>query len=283
MIIIFFTGITKIQETLSILRSSETTRKDIYLQKEPSVHRSSHHYPKTDNEWGWYLAGLIDADGSFSDVSISQPNLTICFHIKDIHLAYKIRSFLTFGTISKIKNKNACKFVLTNQTGLIFLLKILNKKLQHKQKQERCSALCIFYKILPLDNNNLNSLFNFNNHWLAGFIDGAGSLQIKVLKRKNKTEVRLQLQIELMKQTVYLLYLIKTSFGGNLYFRKKTNSYYYNTTSFFVYKKFINYLDHYHLCSNKYKEYVIWRRAYFYRTHFLKIIKMKETLNVLKK
>jgi hypothetical protein len=64
---------------------------------------------------------LIDSDGYFSpfveNVSLFQPNLTICFHIKDVHLAYKIRTFLTFGTVSKIKNKNACKFVLTNKNG----------------------------------------------------------------------------------------------------------------------------------------------------------------------
>jgi len=110
-------------------------------------------------------------------------------------------------------------------------------------------------------------------------------LQIKICKRKNrpKAEVRLQVQIELMEQSLYLLTAVKNSFAGNLYFRKKTKSYYYNSTSFLVYKRFIQYLDRYNLCSNKYKEYVIWRRAYFYRTDVAAVAAMKETLSVLKK
>jgi hypothetical protein len=44
----------------------------------------------------------------------------------------------------------------------------------------------------------------------------------------------------------------------------------------------VNYLDYYPLCSNKYKEYVIWRKAYFYRNNLNKIIKMKKTLSLLK-
>ena len=39
------------------------------INKPFNIHRSKHKYPQNDQEWGYYLAGLIDADGSFTDVS----------------------------------------------------------------------------------------------------------------------------------------------------------------------------------------------------------------------
>jgi hypothetical protein len=124
---------------------------------------------------------------------------------------------------------------------------------------------------------------------LAGFIDGSGSLRIVLLdryNRKNPFEVRLQLHIELSHAYLYLLEAIQTHFGGNLSLRTHKSGLLlvsYNSTSFFVYLRLIHYLDNYHLCSNKYKEFVIWRRAYFYRTDFFKLTKMKDTLSHLKK
>ncbi len=147
--------------------SSETLRKDSFFSgllafcfflssslPQPSVHRPLHRYPQNDIEWGWYLAGLIDSVGFLSDVSQGPPpeghNLTIAFHIKDIHLAYKIRSFLSFGTVSKVKNKNSCVYVLTHPIGFIFLLKILENKLQHKLKQQRYFLLCAHFGLRPI-------------------------------------------------------------------------------------------------------------------------------------
>ena len=72
-----------------------------------NIHRKPHRYPENENEWGYYLGGLIDADGSLTDVRKNQPNITICFHQKDISLAYKIRGILNYGTVSKIKDKDA--------------------------------------------------------------------------------------------------------------------------------------------------------------------------------
>jgi LAGLIDADG endonuclease len=89
---------------------------------------------------------LIDADGHFTDVTKSgKPNLTIAFHIKDISLAYKIKSEIGAGTVSNIKNKKACKYVLTNKQGFLFLLPLLHNKLQHSTKIHRYNLLCKHY------------------------------------------------------------------------------------------------------------------------------------------
>jgi hypothetical protein len=94
---------------------------------------------------------------------------------------------------------------------------------------------------------------------LAGFIDGDGSLQIKIIKKKNrpKPEVRFQLQIELHITSKPILENILHYFGGNLGQNKNRPSCQYNSTSFRVFKAFIHYLDRRPLCSSKYKQYVI--------------------------
>jgi hypothetical protein len=126
-----------------------------------------------------------------------------------------------------------------------------------------------------------------NNYWLAGFIDGDGSLQIKVIKRKRerkkKPEIRLQLQIDLNEDFKYILDNIRFNFGGYIGYRKNLKAYCYNSTSFQVFGRFVNYLDHYSLCSNKYKEYVLWRHSYIIRKDVNKISKIKKTLSCLKK
>lgn len=255
-----------------------------------NCHRQPHQYPNTLDDWGYYLAGLIDSDGSFTDVLVNQPNLTICFHIKDISLAYKVRSFLNYGTISKIKNKNACTYVLTNKFGFFKLLPLLNNKLKHQDKLKRYFLLCKYYNLsFPIgqDEHTLASLVPINllnNWWFSGFVDGDGSFQIKIINKPNrfKHEVRLQLQIELQAKDKYLLDIIRSNFGGYLGFRSKLNSYYYNSTSFIVFEKLINYFERFSLCSNKYKEYILWRRSYFLRHNLVQIQKIKNRLSLLK-
>jgi len=121
--------------------SSETIREDI------SIHNLTHRYPNNDQEWGFYLAGLIDADGSFTDPFKNSPNLTIASHIKDISLAYKIRAFIEYGTVSKIGTKRACTFVSTNRLGMLKLLPLLANKSQHSIKAQRYLSLCTYYGI----------------------------------------------------------------------------------------------------------------------------------------
>ena len=136
------------------------------INKPFNIHRSKHKYPQNDQEWGYYLAGLIDADGSFTDVSKHKPNLTICFHIKDISLAYKIKKFIKYGTISKIKNKNACKYVLTHKQGLQRLLLLLQDKIKHVEKYRRYLLLCQYYQIKGQDiffDSGMTEKFNQDN------------------------------------------------------------------------------------------------------------------------
>jgi hypothetical protein len=99
-------------------------------------------------DWGFYLSGLIDADGSFTDISKNSANLTIAFHEKDLFLAYKIKHILQFGSVRKVKNKRAYILVLTGRSSFEKLATFLTSdSLQHKTKASRFRAICEFYKI----------------------------------------------------------------------------------------------------------------------------------------
>lgn len=232
--------------------SSETTCKDI------NFHRPKHNYPKND-DFGYYLAGLIDGDGYISRMQ-DQPNITISFQIKDISLAYYIKKTIGYGTVSKIPGKNACKYVLTNHEGLKIVCLLISDRLRIDRKILRLKDL---KTKLNLDIQNKNILDLTKTYYLAGLIDSDGSLAIKAMLRSNKKrEVRLLLRFSLIDENIILdLY---NTFGGYKSTRisNGTTSYNWSSTSHKNMKIILNYLDRYQLCSKKYLEYILVRKTY---------------------
>ena len=91
--------------------SSETLRNKSELPnscKKVSVHEPIQSKPLTDNEFGHYLAGLIDGDGHFSKT----PQLVIVFNQLDASLAYYIKGRIGYGNIYKVKKKEAVILVV---------------------------------------------------------------------------------------------------------------------------------------------------------------------------
>lgn len=74
------------------------------------IHVPKHLKPLSDEQFGHYLAGLIDGDGHFS----KQEQLVVVFHKLDVSLAYYIKERLGFGNVKKIKDKNCFVLVLSS-------------------------------------------------------------------------------------------------------------------------------------------------------------------------
>jgi hypothetical protein len=267
--------------------STSETLRDKSIIKKISVHVPTHLKPNNDSNFGHYLAGLIDGDGHFS----SAAQLVIVFNKLDAFLAYYIKSRIGYGNVYKVKNKKAVILVISKRIGIIKVLNLINGKIRHKNKLDQIKNN-IFSK--PYFENfekdlitlfTLNTTNNLNNYWLAGFADADASFQIKLITRNNKTEVRLNFQIDQKKND--LLILIKNLLGGNIGYRKNQDTYYYGSTSFGSAKKVINYFDNFHLLSSKYVNYLKWRKAYIIiqnKEHLTslgitKITKIKESMN----
>lgn len=210
--------------------------------------------PVNDDQLGHYLAGLIDGDGHFS----SKQQLVIAFNITESSLAYYLKEKIGYGSVHKVKNKNAIILVVAALKGMERVISLINGKLRTNNKLDQLKRNILshikFKSFSDKVNVSLNITKTLNNLWLAGFSDADASFQIKLITRDNHTEVRLNFQIDQKKND--LLVLIKNFLGGNIGYRSSQDTYYYDSTSFGSAKKVINYFDKHHLLSSKHIDFL---------------------------
>jgi hypothetical protein len=256
-----------------------------------SVHVPTHLKPVNDDQFGHYLAGLIDGDGHFS----SKQQLVLVFNSLDASLAYYIKERLGFGSVHKVKDKNALILVIAARKGMEKVINLINGKIRTENKFNQITNNILNDENYAEFRKKISWPPKFNldkdlkNHWLAGFSDADASFQIKVLNRSNRTEVRLNFQIDQATKKDSILILIKDFLGGNIGYRKTQDTYYYGSTSFGSARNVIDYFDYFHLLSTKHTNYLKWRKAYIIiqnRDHLnkdglQKIIKLKNTMNRL--
>ena len=251
---------------------------DLNLSNHVSVHRPKPKLPTSDEDFGYFLAGLVDSNGHFNKI----PQLVISFHLNDIRVAYFIKSIVGHGRVRIDKNKNVGRYVLTKKAGLVRAARLLSNKLRHPVKKiqyrERLENNPILQngQTKPVNSQLPQQTFDIaafqdqsvdlpqlNAYWLAGFIAGDGSFQVKILCRKyyasgsTRTEVRLVMQVDQKEDS--LLKLLQNHVGGHIGFRKSQNTYYYSTVSFVNAAKLIKFLDGAHLVGSKMTQYVLWR------------------------
>ena len=265
--------------------TSETIRNNSENLKNVSIHVPTHLKPLNDEQFGHYLAGLIDGDGHFS----SQQQLVIVFSSPDVQLAYYIKEIIGFGHVKKVNNKNAYLYIISNKDGIIKAINLINGKLRTFNKfNQVINNILAHSKYTKRDINfEMNKSNDFNNHWIAGFSDADGSFQIKIVSRVNKPKPEIRLNFQIDQKDKDVLLLIKDVFGGNLGYRESQDSYYYGSTSFGSAKKVIKYFDTFHLQSRKHINYLKWRKAYVIiqeKGHLTesgigKITKLKNSMN----
>jgi len=188
--------------------------------------------PSTDNQLGYYLAGLIEGDGSIivptKDKTLNSKNthpvIRIVFTLADLPLAQKLQKVLGCGFIQKPKLGNYYLFEVQNIEGLLKLANLINGKIR-TPKIEALNRLINWLnnKINPggaklprnllsdglcpagtnssivclgLDTSNLNS-----NSWFAGFSDADSYFQVSLTHDKElnlikniKSYYRLEIQ-----------------------------------------------------------------------------------------
>jgi len=121
-----------------------------------SDHLLKHNKPETDEEFGYYLAGLIEGDGYFGD-----HRFEIAFHKEDTFLAYYIKKQIGYGSVLSLKNKNSVRYVLRHSEGLKRVLALVNGKFLTNKKINQILTHKYDSKfnltILPPANFDLNS------------------------------------------------------------------------------------------------------------------------------
>jgi len=224
-----------------------------------SIHRPSKRKNFTHEALGYYLAGLVDADGHISTIG----HIVISFNIRDIRDAYRLRSDIGYGKIRKVKDKNAINLIISNQNGVKYFAKLIHNKLKHPDKIKQYNSRLYHQLKLVEDPTSLDTTINWNSFWFSGFCDGDGYLRLYILKRphRERHEVRILCQID--QKDDLLLKQIKKHFGGYIGYRKELNTFYYSTVSFKGMYRILKYFDQYSPYYNHlYLRYTILRKAY---------------------
>jgi len=144
--------------------TSETLRSEIVLSNENvkpiSEHVPKHLKPLNDEQFGHYLAGLIDGDGHFS----KQFQLIIVFDLLSVSLAYYLKQRIGYGSVKKVKDKNAYILVITSFKGIEKVINLINNKIRSHNKLDQIRNNIITHKDLSNISFNLNSSTDLKNH-----------------------------------------------------------------------------------------------------------------------
>lgn len=247
---------------ISMIGTPETLRNEITVQLENikpiSSHVPTHSKPANEASFGHYLAGLIDGNGYFDH----KQQLIIVFNYLDASLAYYIKQRLGFGSVRKLKNKNALLLIISSKEGIKKIICLISNKIRTKNILNQVNLyISNNTNYTKLETNiNLNLEPTLLDYWLAGLIDAKGSFQIKTLDSLNSAKIGLNLQIDHKEK--WILTLIKNFLGGNISYDSNQNNYFYCTSSYGSARKTIKYLNSFHLLSCKYTDYFKWRKVY---------------------
>jgi len=223
----------------------------------------SEHVPKhksnlTDEELGYFLAGLIEGDGCW----FGKKELHILFAENDTPLAYFIKKRIGYGNVYKIKDKKAVRYICKNAKGLSVILSLINGKLVSNYKYDQLIKLNYSedfnIKILP----PLKEL-SLDNYWLAGFTQADGCFHISIPKSKtHRTGYSVRLEYSLKQNDVLPLKLLYDVLKmGNLS-QDSSGVWCYKSSGFKTAASLIDYFDRFNLFADKYKDYLKFRKVY---------------------
>ena len=174
------------------------------------------------SEW---LAGLIDGDGCFQLSQAGYASLEITLDIRDKHCLLLIQD--KYGGSAEGNTKpalNWLRYRLHNKNGLLSLINDINGLIRNPTRIAQLQKICAKYSV-PLspfyqlvDGLYVNSLsLNYNNGWLAGFIDSDGSIYILFSSD--------QVFITASQKNKFLLEPLVDLYGGTLEHLKKVDAY----------------------------------------------------------
>lgn len=247
--------------------------------------------PKLRLKLGAYLAGLIEADGSFaihdkdSKAKKYLPKILIVFSLNDSPLAEKLMSIIKVGKLYNKPQQGCVIWHIQKIEDVIKIINLINGYMRTPKIEALHRAIKWyngFYNIEPLglDQSPINS-----NAWLAGFTDGDGNFSINLVDRKKKGAITTKIvqvffRIELRQNyhrycsveqgsTSYfnILSIIARYLEVNLYSRSREQKdkifYSYMVVSHNIqsHTKVIEYFDRYPLYSSKYLAYKDWRHV----------------------
>lgn len=162
--------------------------------------RGSSLYNEDENSLGYYLAGLLEGDGSISIPALGtttmnrilNPRIVFTSHVNNIGMYAYLQSKL--GGIGRFQTSgtNTLRYIIGDKEGTLLCINLMHGKLR-TPKNKRFNDLIKLFNIKYSLNiaESLLDTSNFgDNSWLAGFTESDGHFGIKYVESKPKSETR---------------------------------------------------------------------------------------------
>ncbi len=171
-----------------------------------------------NEEFGHWLAGMIDGDGSLLVSKAGNLEIEITLHEEDVKTLYKIKSILGTGKVTPRSSSKAYRLRIRNKEGVKTVINLINGKLLTPGKHQQLIKICNLINIRPIINNS----FTTKNAWFSGFFDAEGYLSIR-----NKYTLTLSVS----QKDRNILDKIYVGFNcGNIYYDKSWDGFNYCVT-----------------------------------------------------
>jgi len=244
----------------------------------------------SEDQLGYYLAGLLEGDGYISipalgNTSLNRilnPRIVFTSHINNIQLYAYIQYKL--GDIGRFQyNNNTIRYIIGDIKGIELLINLIHNKL-------RTPKNLTFNKLIKFINEKYNLSFKesildksnlLGNSWFTGFVEADGNFYIKITESKPKSETRIRSISESISlrfrldQRLYdkptcltmlpIMEEIAKCFQCNLLEYKTLKSgqvLSISITSINKLKVLIEYFNIYSLLGIKYNDYLDWNKVY---------------------
>lgn len=258
------------------IKTKNTYDKDTNYLPWISDHLSKYRTNLTNEELGYFLAGLIEGSGWF--IGGFQKQLNIDFQQSDVSLAYYIKKRIGYGSIEKIdaglasasQHKKIVRYICKDKKGLFIIVSLINGKFVCASDESKYNQLIKYNYSKYLNITILSPLLaniqklSFDNFWLAGFSQANGSFYINVVKSSiNETGYSVSLEYSIAPQKEKLPLEL-------LYFHLETGNITQNSSGMWSYKssdfntayRLIQYFDKYHVFGGKYVNFIKFRKVY---------------------
>jgi LAGLIDADG endonuclease len=210
--------------------------------------------PDIEDNFIYWLAGLIDGDGSLLVNKNKALSCEITVDERDVKALFEIKERY-HGSVLKRSNVKAYRWRVSKKVFIEKLYKDLNSKLITDGKK---TQLINMGKVLNIEPKIINYYdFKLDSAWLSGFLDADGSFTI----RNAYT-----LTISIAQKTPGVLYSIQNKLNcGNVYYDKKGDTYNYAITDIKGIKIMLKYLSTYPLKTSKRFDYIKFCRLVEYK------------------
>jgi hypothetical protein len=175
------------------------------ISKQEIEHNKSIDFEKFNlgkDQFGYYLAGLLEGDGHISlpflgNTTLNRvlnPRIVLITHVNNIELFLYIQHMLKGVGRFQLVNNNTIRYIIGDIKGITLVINTIHGKLR-TPKNETFNKLISFINKkydLTIPTSNIDESDLLLNSWFAGFTEADGHFGVKIVDYKPKSNTRIR-------------------------------------------------------------------------------------------